>query len=190
MSWEHRGPDPPDFVLVAQAKAGSETALLRITARYYQPIRQFLLRRTGDRDLADDLTQETFLRALEHLAELRDDRRFRPWLYQIACRTCIMHWRRGARALIVPLEHAAEVTGSSAPSATDIRVQAILDALPARLREVLVLHGLHEKAVPEVARTLGISIGAVYKDFSRAKKQFSVLYATGQSRTENDDPLL
>ena len=94
------------------------------------------------------------------------------------------------RALLVPLEHAAEVTGSSAPSATDIRVQTILDALPARLREVLVLHGLHEKAVPEVARTLGISVGAVYKDFSRAKKQFCVLYATGHSRTENDDPLL
>jgi RNA polymerase sigma-70 factor (ECF subfamily) len=190
MSWEQSGPDPPDFVLVAQAKAGSETALVRLTARYYQPVRLFLLRRTGDRDLADDLTQETFLRALEHLADLRDDRRFRAWLYQIACRTCLMHWRRGARTLIVPLEHATQITDSSAPSSTDIRVQTILDALPSRLREVLVLHGLHEQAVPEVARTLGISVDAVYKDFSRAKKQFCVLYATGQRRGENDDPLL
>ena len=190
MSWEQNGPDPPDFVLVAQAKAGSETALARLSARYYQPIRLFLLRRTGDRDLADDLTQETFLRALEHLADLRDDRRFRSWLYQIACRTCLMHRRRSARTLIVPLDHAAEVTGSSAPSATDIRVQTILDALPARLREVLVLHGLHEQTVPEVARTLGISVSAVYKDFSRAKKQFRGLYATEQHRGENDVPLL
>ena len=190
MCWEHSGPDPPDSVLVAQAKAGSEAALVRLTARYYQPIRVFLLRRTGDRDLADDLTQETFLRALEHLADLRDDRRFRAWLYQIACRTCIMHWRRRGRALIVPLEHAVEVTGSSAPSATDIRVQTILDALPTRLREVLVLHGLHEQTVPEVARTLGISVATVYKDFSRAKKQFCGLYATAQRRGENDDPPL
>jgi RNA polymerase sigma-70 factor, ECF subfamily len=190
MCWEHSGPDPPDSVLVAQAKAGSEAALVRLTARYYQPIRVFLLRRTGDRDLADDLTQETFLRALEHLADLRDDRRFRAWLYQIAGRTCIMHWRRKGRVLIVPLEHAVEVTGSSVPSATDIRVQIILDALPTRLREVLVLHDLHEQAIPEVARTLGISVGAVYKNYSRAKKQFCVLYATGHSRTENDDPLL
>jgi RNA polymerase sigma-70 factor, ECF subfamily len=190
MSWEQRAPDLPDCVLVAQAKAGSETALARLIARYYQPIRLFLLRRTGDRDLADDLTQETFLRALEHLADLRDDRRFRAWLYQIAGRTCIMHWRRKGRVLIVPLEHAVEVTGSSAPSATDIRVQTILDALPARLREVLVLHGLHEQTVPEVARTLGISVSAVYKDFSRAKKQFRGLYATEQHRGENDDPLL
>jgi DNA-directed RNA polymerase specialized sigma24 family protein len=53
-----------------------------------------------------------------------------------------------------------------------------------------VLHGLHQQAVPEVARTLGISVGAVYKDFSRAKKRFRVLYATGQRRGENDDPLL
>ena len=190
MSWEQSRPDPADFVLVAQAKAGSEAALVRLTERYYQPIRLFLLRRTGERDLADDLTQETFLRALEHLADLRDDRRFRAWLYQIAGRTCIMHWRRRGRALIVPLEHAVEVTGSSAPSATDIRVQIILDALPTRLREVLVLHGLHEQTVPEVARTLGISVSAVYKDFSRAKKQFCVLYATEQHRGENDDPLL
>ena len=48
MSWEQSGPDPTDSVLVAQAKAGSEAALVRLTARYYQPIRQFLLRRTGD----------------------------------------------------------------------------------------------------------------------------------------------
>ena len=53
MSWEQRGPDPPDCVLVAQAKAGSQTALVRLIARYYQPIRLFLLRRTDDRDLAD-----------------------------------------------------------------------------------------------------------------------------------------
>jgi hypothetical protein len=53
MAREQSGPDPPDSVLVAQAKAGSETALVRLTARYYQPIRLFLLRRTGDRDLAD-----------------------------------------------------------------------------------------------------------------------------------------
>jgi RNA polymerase sigma-70 factor (ECF subfamily) len=190
MAREQSGPDPPDSVLVAQAKAGSETALVRLTARYYQPIRLFLLRRTGDRDLADDLTQETFLRALEHLADLRDDRRFRAWLYQIACRTCLMHRRRCARTLIVPLGHAAEVTSSSAPSATDIRVQTILDALPTRLREVLVLHGLQEQSVPEVARTLGISVSAVYKDVSRAKKQFCALYATEQHRGENKDPLL
>src|SRR5205823_4232660 len=130
---------------------------------------------------------ETFLRAMEHLADLRDDRCFRAWLYQIACRTCIMHRRRGARALIVPLEHAGEVTSSAAPSATDIRVQTILDALPTRLREVLVLHGLQEEAVPEVARALGISVDAVYKNFSRAKKQFCVLYAMGQGRGEYDD---
>ena len=101
-----------------------------------------------------------------------------------------MHRRRSARTLIVPLDYAAEVADRSAPSATDIRVQTILDALPARLREVLVLHGLHEQTVPEVARTLGISVATVYKDFSRAKKQFCVRYATGQRRGENDDPLL
>jgi RNA polymerase sigma-70 factor (ECF subfamily) len=190
MAWEQSAPDPPDCVLVAQAKAGSETALARLTARYYQPIRLFLLRRTGDRDLADDLTQETFLRVLEHLADLRDDRRFRAWLYQIACRTCLMHRRRGAHTRIVPLDHAVDITASSAPSATDIRVQTILDALPTRLREVLVLHGLQEQSVPEVARTLGISVSAVYKDVSRAKKQFCALYATEQHRGENKDPLL
>jgi RNA polymerase sigma-70 factor, ECF subfamily len=190
MSWEQSGPDPPDSVLVAQAKAGSEAALVRLTTRYYRPIHLFLLRRTGDRDLADDLTQETFLRALEHLADLRDDKCFRAWLYQIACRTCIMHRRRGARALIVPLEHAVDATDSAAPSATDVRVQTILDALPTRLREVLVLHGLQEKAVPEVARALGISVDVVYKNLSRAKQRFCVLYGTGQGREENDDLLL
>ena len=190
MSWEQNGPDSPDAALVAQAKAGSEDALVRLTARYYQPIHRFLLHRTGDRDLADDLTQETFLRALEHLADLRDDRRFRAWLYQIACRTHIMYLRRGERSPTVPLDQAVEVTGVPAPSATDITVQVILDALPIRLRQVLVLHGLHDEAVPQVARALGISVGAVYKDFSRAKKQFCGLYATEQHRGENDDPLL
>jgi DNA-directed RNA polymerase specialized sigma24 family protein len=101
-----------------------------------------------------------------------------------------MHRRRGARALIVPLEHAAEVTGNAAPSATDIRVQTILDALPARLRDVLVLHGLQAKAVPEVARALGISVDVVYKNLSRAKQRFCVLYGVGQDREENDDLLL
>ena len=53
-----------------------------------------------------------------------------------------------------------------------------------------MLHGLHEQTVPEVARTLGISVATVYKDVSRAKKQFCGLYATEQRRGENDDPLL
>jgi RNA polymerase sigma factor (sigma-70 family) len=189
MCEEQSEPAPPDAVLVAQAKAGSGDALVRLTARYYQPIRLFLLRRSGDRDLADDLTQETFLRALEHLADLRDDRCFRAWLYQIACRTHILYRRRAERSPLVSLDHAVALPSISAPSATDTRVQAILDVLPQRLRQVLVLHGLGDADVPEVAHRLGISTGAVYKNVSRAKKRFGELYATPPGPKESHDLL-
>src|SRR4051794_14390488 len=87
-------------LLVGQAQAGDDVAFEHLFALYHSPLTSYLTRLTGDRALADDLTQETFLRAYRALlgADAGVRLQLRPWLYRIATNLARSHQRR-ARVL-------------------------------------------------------------------------------------------
>ena len=80
--------------IVALACKGNTAAFGELVNTYRDPILRYLYRLTGDMQKADDLTQDTFLKAYQNLSSIRLEAAFRPWLYRIATRTVHSYWRR------------------------------------------------------------------------------------------------
>jgi RNA polymerase sigma-70 factor (ECF subfamily) len=137
---------------------------------------RFALRLCRDRHLAEDLTQETLLRAWRHRARLRDPRAARVWLFRIAANLWRDQARRGrlpvARA--GPLDDAPDQAGPPERRAEEreelARALAALDGLPPRQREVLYLSACEGLAPAEVAAVLGISPAAAKASLSLARQ--------------------
>lgn len=128
-----------------------------------------------DRALADDLAQETLVKALEHADQLRDPERLRSWLFGIMA-NC---WRDHLRALRPTVDidtldedcFCSDETPDVAYSCAEIvvRVRAAVARLPVGQRQVLTLVDLEEFSYAEVAAILGIPIGTVMSRLCRAR---------------------
>jgi RNA polymerase sigma-70 factor (ECF subfamily) len=148
-----------------RVQAGDNEALASLIDRYRGPLYAFLWRRAGEG--ADDLFQESWIRVSRARDRFDRSRRFSTWLFQIANNLCRDRWRRqGARRrALEALGTELRTTGADAAAAPglprDDSVFARLDALPDRLREVLVLRHYHELGEAEIAEVLGIPRGTV-----------------------------
>jgi RNA polymerase sigma-70 factor (ECF subfamily) len=142
-------------------------------------LRGWLRGRVGDPDLADDLCQEAFLRALRRFSGLRDPARFPAWLYRIAENTVRDHLRSEARRRNrVTYTDRLEELDRSAPPAEDPaeqeigeRLLAAIRKLPPRLRDPLLLRHSRDLSYAEIGRVLGISENAVQVRIFRARKK-------------------
>lgn len=132
-----------------------------------------LLRSSPD---ADDLVQETLLRALDGLHTLRGEEDVRPWLFAIMHNTFVNHRRRArVRSGLVPLAHADDVA-LGRPGGQEDRlhwrdlVQA-LACLPDDQREVVLLVSVEDLTYAETARALDVPIGTVMSRLARARER-------------------
>src|SRR5687767_11709422 len=100
--------------LVAAAKEGEGEAFLRLVEVHQGQVRAILRGMTGDRELAEDAAQETFLQAWQGLGGLRQEDRFSSWLYTIARRTALKHLRQ--RSLAIPLDDAPRWRTAARPT--------------------------------------------------------------------------
>jgi RNA polymerase sigma-70 factor (ECF subfamily) len=154
-----------DEDLMVRVQAGDSEALAALIERYHGPLYAFLWRRAGDG--ADDLFQESWIRVSRARDRFDRSRRFSTWLFQIANNLCRDRWRRldARRRAFDALREEKRATGADAapPPAlpADRGMIERLDALPERLREVLVLRHYHDLGEAEIAETLGIPRGTV-----------------------------
>src|SRR5262249_8919436 len=131
-----------------------------------------------DPHVADDLTQETFLRAWRRRGRLRDERALRVWLYRIAANLWRDRLRRG-RSPVAQAESLIDCERGDEPMADRLlagkeelsRALAAMNALPGRQRQVLYLIACEEMSAAEVGEVLGISTDAVKASLSLARKQ-------------------
>ncbi len=115
---------------------------------------------------AEDLMQETLLKASRSIGDLREPRAVRQWLLQIARRLSINHYHRRKSAEALP----DEVPAPAREQDPDIeRLQAALAKLPLEYRETISLFYLDERSCAGVAEALGISEGAVRVRLSRGR---------------------
>jgi RNA polymerase sigma-70 factor (ECF subfamily) len=139
---------------------------------------RFALRLTGDRDQAEDLTQETLLRAWRHRRRLRDPDRARVWLFKIAANLWRDRVRRARRRPDPTTTSADELPSSNVPPDKQLidredvqRTVDAMDGLPPRQREVLYLYACEELSLAEIADVLDISSNAVKASLSLARKR-------------------
>ncbi len=165
-------------LLVEQLRAGNEDAFVMLVERYQLPLYRYLVGFIADQELAQDLTQETFLRAFQSIKKLQDAQLLRSWLYQIAHNQACSVLRRRRIVRWLPLAHFQEhhsITMSDAAHET-IAVTAALRQLPDEQRAALLLHLVAGFSYLEIATMLGLSEGAVRMRISRGRAAFREAY--------------
>jgi RNA polymerase sigma-70 factor (ECF subfamily) len=169
---------------VTQALAGSQAAFEQIVRRYQRPVIGFLARMTGNRALAEDLAQETFLKAFRSLAAFDTTRRLSSWLLRIAHNTAIDALRR-SQLPTVPLEPrpGRAAAGPAAPALPDPAEQGALaralDTALARLRPeyraAIALRYDEDLSFEEIGRVLGIPEATARSHVHRARKELAAM---------------
>jgi RNA polymerase sigma-70 factor, ECF subfamily len=139
---------------------------------HYQPLYRYAYRLSGSSADAEDLTQETFGKALTRLPQLRDAERAKPWLFRILRNVYLRRIRDDKRHRLVPLDSIAEQPGAvaSEPPAVDpATLQAALDELDETFRTPLILFYFEEFSYRDIAEQMELPIGTVMSRLARAK---------------------
>jgi RNA polymerase sigma-70 factor (ECF subfamily) len=174
---------PRDEELVARVLSGDQESYAALVSRYSDFVYTIVLRVVGDAEDADDVTQETFVRAYRALGRFRGDSKFSSWLYRIAVNRAITHLKRKRRrALTVDLDAVPHVEASAVlerreANPEDIvldeefrqRVRKAVAELPPQYRAVVTLFYLEERSYKEVAEILGIPMGTLKTHLHRAR---------------------
>jgi RNA polymerase sigma-70 factor (ECF subfamily) len=185
-----------DEVLVEQTTNGCMDSFEQLVARYQVPLVQFIAQRIGSFEDAEDLTQDTMVRAYQHLHRYRADWRFSTWLFTIARRLCINH-QRHCRALCrdrsreEPDALSQVVDPASEPGAVvaEQEYQQRLWALAASVLSeakftTLWLFYVEEMPVAEIAQVVGRSRVAVKTMMFRARKELSPYFEKALAEAE------
>lgn len=175
---EHNPPAATDEQLARGVQRGRASDLAQLVERHHSPLLGFLYRLTGgDRLLAEDLTQETFLRVLRSIKQYQPSRPFKPWLYAIAVNVARDHFKRAET------RHAVTLTDEellALPDPIDLdeaiaidgpRLTAAIMALPAHQREAIILRYDQDLSLAEIAAVLSIPIGTVKSRLSLGLRQ-------------------
>jgi RNA polymerase sigma-70 factor (ECF subfamily) len=158
-----------------------EQAIAGLYAEHAPTIVRHLERLTHSRETAEDLAQETFLKALRSWGQLASGENVRAWLFRIATNTAYDEFRRRRQRVTTTLTDvhadtlAAEQTDSTLDEAEPIL--AALARLPARYRVPLLLQGYAGYPLSEIAAALGWKEGTVKSRLHRARAQFQKYYA-------------
>lgn len=168
-----------DADLVGRARAGDQVAFARLFEQYHAPILNYVHRMVGDRAVAEDLTQDTFIKAYNALPSTRPDLAFKPWLYRIATNTAISTLRRRKIVQWIPFMpgHDRAGEGSIERNVTQrFDIQQVLDKLPKHYAAVLVLRHYQGLSLAETAAALDITENAAKLRLFRARKAFAEIY--------------
>ncbi len=157
-------------------RAGSTEAFDQVYARYRPRIFSFLVRLSGQRPLAEDLLQETFLRLARKGRGLAEDTRLGPWLYTVSRNLFLSHRRwmlldaDRRRALGEgPKNQPLSPFEAAAGTELQARLERAIDALPLKYREVLLLVAKAQLKPSEAALVLKIKPEAVRQRLARAR---------------------
>lgn len=171
-----------DDALPAQTETPLDAPTLEtLYERHVRSIYRFVYSKVGNREEAEDLTSQVFLKAARGIDSSRDALSAQGWLFQVARTTIADHWRSvyQLRAnslddlLDAGLELPAEEQARTDTGATDRRVERILAQLPERYRDVLTYRFLRNYSIKETAVALGISEANVKVIQFRALKKAS-----------------
>ncbi len=155
--------------LCTRAKKGDKAAACELVKIYYQDIFAYLRRLCDSRQNAEDLTQETFVKAWSSLAGFKNRSNFSTWLHRIAHNTCIDWHRRNNGRIILQSEPWWEESADSNPSPTAKTEQQeevkclykAVDRLDDAKKDVVHLHYYQALSLRETAAVLNISTATV-----------------------------
>lgn len=163
--------------LIIRLRTGNKEAACELVDNYYEQIYLFMRRLGHGREVSEDLTQDCFLQAWQHIGQLRTGKSLNGWLYRIAINVSRLYWRRhrGEKTVeigaIEPADSGGSDAGDRAAKAEQLsRLKAAVSALPEKLRQVIVLHYMQYLTIAEAAEAADVREGTFKSRLSRALK--------------------
>ena len=183
-----------DQEVVALARHGQEAAYRELVRRYERPVFSLVYRMVRDRELAEDLAQETFVKALNAIESYRPEFKFSSWIFKIANTAAIDHLRR--RELdTLSLDGSPHAETPEAIEATALQIgdrqETALEEVEARelggeietaiarlrpeYRSCILLRHVDGRAYEEIAEILGLPLGTVKTYIHRARNELRLM---------------
>ena len=173
-----------DVELIHRVQSGETEAFDELMKRYAASVYKVTYSLTRNHADADDLSQETFIRAYRAIARFDEHYQFYTWVRRIAVNLCFNHLKRGKKFRFVPLPdsdgdaESVDIADPNPPQA-DSGLRRDLDAalarLPADQRAVFVLRVDEEMSYDEISKTLRIPVGTVMSRLNRAREKLREL---------------
>jgi RNA polymerase sigma factor (sigma-70 family) len=182
---------PSDLELLQRFQRGQAMAFEDLVLRHGPGIKGFALRMLRNREQAEEIYTETFLRVARDSRGWVERGTVRGWLYTIAHRLCLDRLRRRqteARAWASVVEVYADRAVVPSPEASALlgerasELEKALGRLPAEHRDVLLLRTIHGLSAAETAQALGCSEDQVFSRLSYARKRLAELLSEGNQR--------
>lgn len=165
--------------LIARARSGDEESFRLIFERYTRPVIRFIFYMVNDAPLAEELAQETFVRAYKNLSALRDDEKLPTWLFGIARNVALEALRKRGRErneTNLADSPALELSDANPSPIAELldkelgsKVRSALLALDHDKRLVFTLKVYHQRSYEEISVITGFSIPKIRNDLHRAR---------------------
>ena len=173
-----------DVQLIRRILSGDDAAFSILVQKYQKNVHALVWRKIGDFHIAEEITQDTFLRVYKSLATLKNPNLFAGWLYVIANRLCI-NWSQKNSPVMQSLEdtpmeeieksaythYLSEQCEVKASDRHSEIVQKLLQKLPESERTVVTLYYLGEMTAKEIAKFLGVSVNTIKSRIRRARER-------------------
>ncbi|TFH47502.1 MAG: sigma-70 family RNA polymerase sigma factor [Lysobacterales bacterium] len=190
--------------LVQRVQAGDGDAFAELFGMMHQPVLNYVYRTVTDRQVAEDVTQDAFIRAHQRIDQLGPPWDFKSWVYRIAGNLAVDHLRASKR--FVDVEEPGEMSGPPStrrPAEKRVQrdqersdVQTTLALLPTTLRQALILREINDLSYEEVARALEVTYDNARQLVHRGRLKFRqahglrMLAASGAERCRELDDLI
>ena len=161
----------PDAVLVKNYISGDESALASLIERHQSKIYGFIYSKVNDRDLSDDIFQDTFIKVIKTLKtkSYNEEGKFLPWVMRIAHNLVVDHFRKAKK---MPFQRETEeysifnymtdnaptIESQMITEQVEVDLTRLLDELPDDQKEVLVMRMYQDLSFKEIAELTGVSI--------------------------------
>jgi RNA polymerase sigma-70 factor (ECF subfamily) len=174
----------PDFGVLRKAQRGDERAFSLIVRAYEIPVFNYVLRLVGDRALAEDLTQEVFIRVFQGLPKFSLRSKFTTWLFQVTKNRVLDELRASERRprALVALDDAPPLEVLDAPAEQAETIQALwtaVDALNTDLKMALLLRDVVGLSYNEIADSLDTTLATVKWRIFKAREEVQLSLARG-----------
>mgnify|MGYP003575616104 CR=1 FL=1 len=168
----------PDQLIIQRVLGGNRDAFRLLISRYSDPLYRHALCMTGSPDVAEDILQLSFIKAYQHLAEVRG--RFDAWVFRIVANGC-KDWLKNIRRSHLSYDEDDQPSSYATPEEeldrTELRsdLDVALAALPASLREAFIMKHVEGRSYEEMADLLGTTVGALKMRVHRAREALQAL---------------
>ena len=167
-----------DQLIIGRVLGGNRDAFRLLIHRYSDPLYRHALCMTGSPDVAEDILQLSFIKAYQHLAEVRG--RFDAWVFRIVANGC-KDWLKNIRRSHLSYDEDDQPSAYATPDEeldrTELRMDLdqALTTLPASLREAFILKHVEGRSYEEMADLLGTTVGALKMRVHRAREALQAL---------------